>query len=152
MKEEADLSQLLSVVVPMYNEAAVLAEFYAAVTEQLRATDHPYEIIFVDDGSIDDTPDEIERMIAQNPAVFLCRHDRNRGQSAAVRTGVLRTAVRPEKGSKGSGNTADCRHRRYGNCRTCRSPARRRSCAGALDRSGLPERLHCSVQDRRERI
>ena len=53
-----------------------------------------YEVIFVDDGSVDDTPDEVERVGRQNPFVRLLRHDRNRGQSAAVRTGV--TAARAD--------------------------------------------------------
>lgn len=77
----------LSVVVPVYNEGANIRpltdEVDTALNGRLR-----YELIYVDDGSIDDTPDEIERMTERNPAVSICRHDGNRGQSAAVRTGV----------------------------------------------------------------
>lgn len=77
----------ISVVVPVYDEGAnirpLATEIRATLAERV-----DYELIYVDDGSIDDTADEVERLTNQDPTVFLCRHDRNRGQSAAVRTGV----------------------------------------------------------------
>ena len=78
----------VSVVIPVYNEGQNIRPLANEVFDALAGRLH-YELIFVDDGSVDDTPDEIERMIKQNPAVAICRHDRNRGQSAAVRTGVM---------------------------------------------------------------
>lgn len=77
----------LSVVIPVFNEGAnirpLTSEVFDALAGRIR-----YELIFVDDGSVDDTLDEIERVIAEVGVVSVCRHDRNRGQSAAVRTGV----------------------------------------------------------------
>jgi len=77
----------LSIVIPVYNEGAnvrpLAEEIERALDTRLR-----YELIFVDDGSNDDTPDAIEAAIRDNPRIRSCRHDRNRGQSAAVRTGV----------------------------------------------------------------
>ncbi len=78
----------ISVVIPVYNEGAniqpLVDEVFTALSGRIRC-----ELIFVDDGSVDDTPDEIDRMSSQNPLLTVCRHDSNRGQSAAVRTGVL---------------------------------------------------------------
>lgn len=77
----------LSVVIPVFNESGnvlPLAAEIAAVLERRI----PYEIIFVDDCSSDATAAEIAEARQRNPLVRSCRHDRNRGQSAAVRTGV----------------------------------------------------------------
>ena len=73
----------LSIVVPVYNEAATLA---AAVQ---RILDVPYpcdvEVVVVDDGSIDGT----DRVVAELPeTVVRHQHPVNRGKGAAVRTGV----------------------------------------------------------------
>lgn len=77
----------ISIVVPVFNEGANICplarEVFKALTGRL-----DYELIFVDDGSIDDTPDEVARVTRRCPAVKLLRHTCNRGQSAAVRTGV----------------------------------------------------------------
>ncbi len=81
----------VSVVIPVYNEGGNIRPLTNEVFDALAGRIN-YELIYVDDGSVDDTPDEIERIIMQNPVVSICRHDRNRGQSAAVRTGV--TAAR----------------------------------------------------------
>lgn len=78
----------ISVVVPVCNEAGNIGPLADEVFDALAGRIH-YELIFVDDGSVDGTPDEVERVIKQNPAsVLLFKHGRNRGQSAAVRTGV----------------------------------------------------------------
>ena len=77
----------ISVVIPVYNEGANIRPVTHEVFDALAGRVN-YELIFVDDGSVDDTPDEIEKMIAKNNAVSICRHNHNRGQSAAVRTGV----------------------------------------------------------------
>lgn len=88
MRSNSNNSPHISVVIPVYNEGQNIRPLANEVFDALAGRLH-YELIFVDDGSVDDTPDEIERMITQNPAVSICRHDRNRGQSAAVRTGVM---------------------------------------------------------------
>lgn len=78
----------LSVVVPVFNEGGNIEPLANEVFDALAGRFH-YELIFVDDGSVDDTCDEIERMARQNSAIVLCAHDQNRGQSSAVRTGVM---------------------------------------------------------------
>jgi glycosyltransferase involved in cell wall biosynthesis len=74
----------LSVIVPVYNERATVAE----IIRRMRAVSIPLalDIIVVDDGSTDGT-DKILATL-QDSTVRLISHDRNRGKGAAIRTGL----------------------------------------------------------------
>jgi len=72
---------LLSVIVPVYNEVATIAE----ILRRVAATPVDKEIVVVDDCSTDGTPDEIGKLGISN--LRLVRHETNRGKGAAVRTG-----------------------------------------------------------------
>jgi glycosyltransferase involved in cell wall biosynthesis len=78
----------ISVVIPCRNEAANLAFLLDEVDQAMAG--RAYEVIVVDDGSTDATPDALAARIAGG-AVHLrhIRHDRSAGQSAAVRSGVF---------------------------------------------------------------
>jgi dolichol-phosphate mannosyltransferase len=77
----------LSVVVPALNEAdnirPLVQEICAALTGRL-----DFEIIYVDDGSTDDTPAVLAALRRELPNFRSLRHARRCGQSAGVRTGV----------------------------------------------------------------
>jgi glycosyltransferase involved in cell wall biosynthesis len=76
-----------SVVVPVHDEegaAVALAREIAAVLDG-----RAYEMIFVDDGSRDDTRGELAALKAELPALRIVGHRKNSGQSRAVRTGVI---------------------------------------------------------------
>ena len=77
----------VAVVVPVRNEAgniaAVVAEIAKALDGQWR-----FEVIYVNDGSSDDSEAELKRLMAQYPWLRRVRHKRSCGQSAAVRSGV----------------------------------------------------------------
>ena len=75
----------LSIIIPVYNEAATLEE----IINRVRATGLVYEIIAVDDGSSDESVTILERL--QNtgqPPLTILRHRQNRGKGAAMRTGL----------------------------------------------------------------
>ncbi len=80
---------LLSVVIPVRNEAANIAPLVAEIGIALGAT--PHEVVYVDDGSADATAEAVRAAAAGAPPhgpVRLIRHARSCGQSVAVATGV----------------------------------------------------------------
>jgi glycosyltransferase involved in cell wall biosynthesis len=77
---------LLSIVIPVLNEAETLPPLLARLRDSLRNID--FEAIFVDDGSTDDTAWMIEQEALQDPAIRLLRFSRNFGHQAAVTAGL----------------------------------------------------------------
>ncbi len=77
----------VSVVVPVRNEAPNVAPLVAEI-EAACAGLQPFEVVYVDDGSSDDTAAQVLRLAAERPWLRLVRHAESCGQSAAVRTGV----------------------------------------------------------------
>jgi len=83
---------MISVVIPVYNEAGCLREHVDALRPLLtELAGNDWEIVLVDDGSRDGTGAEITALAAADPHVRGCTHPVNRGKGAAVRTGVLAT-------------------------------------------------------------
>lgn len=81
---------LISLVIPVYNEAEslpVLAREIAAALEGLAA---PYEVLFVDDGSGDDSLRVLAELAAADPRIRVVRLTRNQGQSPALAAGFRR--------------------------------------------------------------
>lgn len=83
---------LLSIVTPCYNESEVIGLFYSAVKpvlESLKAIeDLDYEIIFVDDGSVDDTLDKLNQFAASDPHVRVSSLSRNFGHQITLTAGL----------------------------------------------------------------
>ncbi len=80
---------LLSVVVPVRNEASNIAPLIGEIGAALEHVAH--EVVYVDDGSTDATADELRALAATLPNLVVRRHRASCGQSAAIVTGV-RTA------------------------------------------------------------
>jgi undecaprenyl-phosphate 4-deoxy-4-formamido-L-arabinose transferase len=80
----------ISVVIPLYNEAASLPELYRRAVESLDEAGHAFELIFVDDGSTDTTFAELERIHAGDGRVRAVRFKRNFGQHSAMHAGLVR--------------------------------------------------------------
>ena len=81
---------LLSVVVPVRNEAPNIRPLIAEISDALADVDH--QIVYVDDGSSDGTLAELRAMLAEWPTLAVRRHRASCGQSAAIITGIRAAA------------------------------------------------------------
>ena len=77
-----------SVVVPLYNEELVIKESYTRIKEAISSVNENYEVIFVNDGSRDDTRDIVEKICEENKKIKLINFTRNFGQQAAITAGM----------------------------------------------------------------
>ena len=77
----------LAVVVPVHNETENLAPLIGEIHAALEGRTE-FEIVYVDDGSSDETPHLLAALAAKHPQLRVFRHLNNCGQSTAVRTGV----------------------------------------------------------------
>lgn len=76
----------LAVVVPAYNEAALICETLRSIPAYVR------HLIVVDDGSQDDTAECVEGLAVLDPRIELVRHSTNQGLGAAMASGLRRAA------------------------------------------------------------
>jgi len=81
------MPDLLSIVIPVFNEEQSLAQLHGELTEVARAHGYALEIVFVDDGSQDGSWAVIEQLAAQDRAVRGLRFRTNFGKAAALRAG-----------------------------------------------------------------
>ena len=80
---------LISVVVPVLNESAVVRAFYERASKALRAIpDFDYEFVFVDDGSQDDTSAQLKSIAGGDPRLRLIKFSRNFGHQIAISAGI----------------------------------------------------------------
>lgn len=82
-------SPALSIILPAYNEAARIVHYLTDIVTYLNCLDTSYEVLVVDDGSIDRTSDVVERFRTKAPQVRVIRHGVNSGKGFAVRAGML---------------------------------------------------------------
>lgn len=83
---------LLSVIIPCYNEEAVLGATYERLTRVLSEMNEDYELIFVDDGSRDDTQHILTELQLFDPHVRVLLLSRNFGHQIAVTAGLEEAA------------------------------------------------------------
>jgi undecaprenyl-phosphate 4-deoxy-4-formamido-L-arabinose transferase len=88
--DEAAPAPDLTIVVPIYNEAATIGELYRRTVAALDEGPRSYELVFVDDGSSDGTFAELELLHAADPRVRAVRFKRNFGQHPAMHAGLAR--------------------------------------------------------------
>lgn len=77
----------LSVVVPLKDEEESLAPLHASLTEALRSTGKPYEILYIDDGSADGTPRRLAETARRDPRAKVIALRKSFGQTAALSAG-----------------------------------------------------------------
>jgi glycosyltransferase involved in cell wall biosynthesis len=83
-KSNADIAPCLSAVMPVYNEAATVAEVIAVVLAQRPVQ----QLVIVDDCSKDGTWDKLQPLAKTDSRIQLIRHEVNQGKGAALRTGI----------------------------------------------------------------
>lgn len=84
----------LSVVVPLYNEEESLPELFAWVKRVCEQHHIAFEVVFINDGSSDNSWAVIKQMAAENPEVKAIRFRKNQGKSAALNVGFKETKGR----------------------------------------------------------
>ncbi len=78
----------LSVIVPVYNEEAVLPAFHARLRAAVQDTEGGFEVIYVDDGSSDGTSLILEQLRRHDPRFGILRLSRNFGKERAMSAGL----------------------------------------------------------------
>jgi glycosyltransferase involved in cell wall biosynthesis len=85
--DATDQNRQLSLVIPAYNEAAVISQAVREAEAALASLFETFEILVVDDGSLDQTAQIVEDLLPFATHTRLIRHDVNKGYGAALRTG-----------------------------------------------------------------
>ena len=79
---------LISIIVPVYNESASIAVFLEKLTEILPETGEEFEIVFVNDGSRDDTYQVLKQASVKEKSIKIIDLSRNFGKEAALTAGL----------------------------------------------------------------
>jgi polyisoprenyl-phosphate glycosyltransferase len=82
------MKKKLSVVIPAYNEEKNISFLISELVRTLKSTDYAYEFIFVDDGSKDNTLNELKIQAAIHEEVFYVELSKNFGKDYALKAGV----------------------------------------------------------------
>jgi glycosyltransferase involved in cell wall biosynthesis len=83
-----DQQQLISIVVPAFNEQAVLPQFHQEITRVLSELPFNFEIVYINDGSTDDTLRIIKKLRESDSRVTLIDLSRNFGKEIALTAGL----------------------------------------------------------------
>jgi glycosyltransferase involved in cell wall biosynthesis len=79
----------LSLIIPVYNEAQNLPILYDSIQQTLKANKNIWEVIFIDDGSTDDSFEVLRSLVEKDPEhVRVVAFRRNFGQTAAITAGI----------------------------------------------------------------
>lgn len=81
------MQESVSIVIPVYEEEESIPKLYASLKEVMEGLKRPYEIVFVDDGSCDNTLNILEGIQKKDPNVVVVSFRKNFGQTAALAAG-----------------------------------------------------------------
>lgn len=79
---------MLSIVIPVFNEEENLHTLHARITKTFTEQGLDYEIVFVDDGSADQSPDILRRLEAEDRRIVVVEFARNFGHQVAISAGL----------------------------------------------------------------
>jgi glycosyltransferase involved in cell wall biosynthesis len=81
------MDSTLSIIIPAYNEEDNIEPVYRELKSVLSETGYPYEILFIDDGSTDQTFQKMKSIQIKDDSVRIIKFRKNFGQSAALQAG-----------------------------------------------------------------
>ena len=84
----SEVMPLISLVIPVFNEEASLAELYRRVTAVMEMSHTPYELIFVNDCSTDRSPPLLHELATHDSRVKILTFSRNFGHQLAITAGL----------------------------------------------------------------
>ena len=76
------MSDMISVIIPAFNEEDMIKTAYDEIRQVILSLNTDYEFIFVDDGSIDKTFDEVKEISLSDPGVHCVSFSRNFGKES----------------------------------------------------------------------
>jgi dolichol-phosphate mannosyltransferase len=79
---------LISIVVPIFNEEAVIPHFYERLKKVISSQAMDYEMIFVNDGSTDQSMEKLLKLSQSNPRIKIIELSRNFGHQIAITAGL----------------------------------------------------------------
>lgn len=79
---------LISVIVPVFNEANILPHTWNRLEQVMLACKHPFEVLFINDGSSDSSEDELARLQASHSNITVINLSRNFGKEYALTAGL----------------------------------------------------------------
>lgn len=81
-------TELISIVIPLYNESLNIKPFYANLSKVLKTNRYNYEILYVNDGSSDDSLEQLHELAATNSRIRVINLSRNFGKEVATSAGI----------------------------------------------------------------
>lgn len=78
----------IDLVIPVYNEAGVVEQTYAAICQVIDCLPHKFTLYYVDDGSEDDTVQSLSALAGHDPRIIVLEFARNFGHQAALTAGL----------------------------------------------------------------
>ncbi len=82
------MDNTFTVIVPVYNEEESLPTFFKAIKQFLRTSPVPTKVLFIDDGSTDESPALLRQTCDTEPSHDYLTLDRNYGLSTAIKAGI----------------------------------------------------------------
>ena len=98
-RSERAVTGLVSIVAPAYDEESGLDRFANRVDAIMRSSGLPYEIVFVNDGSTDQTLSVMQSLRSVNPNITIVNLSRNFGKETAMTAGSPMPSAMPSSSS-----------------------------------------------------
>lgn len=92
MEKRKPKKKVIAILVPVFCEADNIPDFYVVLTSVIeKLKDYSFKLIFIDDGSIDNSVELVEQLMASDSRVSIIKLLRNFGKEAALTAGVIET-------------------------------------------------------------